>query len=400
MIQISWLPSKKPWTLAFGALIIIVILAFVKGRGPAGPAGPSASHPVLGPITVRAETARRGPLALHLHALGNVTAFNTTTVKTQAAGTLIKIHFAEGQDVKAGDLLAEIDPRLYQSQLDQALGKLSSDRAQLRFAEAELVRDQHLVKEGFIALSQLQTQSASVNQLKGIIATDQAQVDAARVQLSYCRITAPLSGRVGLKRVDVGNVLNTLDPLVIITQMQPITVIFSIPQDQNARLQARLTDPSGIVVDAFDRDGQVRLGEGQLTSVDNLMDSATGTLKVKAVFDNPDLRLYPNQFVNVRLMIETLEDRVIIPRRALQQNPAGYHVFTLEDNGTAKMTAVQPGPSEGEALVIENGVREGQQVITEGLDKLKDGTRVQAAAATPSSSGPGNVKTPAIGAGH
>lgn len=399
MIQTPWLPSNKPWTLTAAALIIIVvILALMKGRGPAGPS--ATGHPASGPVTVRAETARRGPFSLHLDALGNVTAFNTTTVKAQAAGTLLKIHFTEGQDVKAGDLLAEIDPRLYQSQLDQALGKLNSDRAQLRFAEAELVRDQHLVKEGFIALSQLQTQSASVNQLKGIIATDQAQVDAARVQLSYCRIRAPLSGRVGLKRVDVGNVLNTLDPLVIITQMQPITVIFSIPQDQNTRLQARLTDPTGVMVDAFDRDGRMRLGEGQLTSVDNLMDSATGTLKVKAVFDNRDLRLYPNQFVNVRLMIETLLDRVIIPRRALQQNPAGYHVFTLEDNGTAKVTVVQPGPSEGEALVIESGLREGQQVITEGLDKLKDGTPVQAAAAPPSPSGPGEVKTPVDGGGH
>lgn len=328
------------------------------------------------PISVRTATTRMGDFEIHLNALGTVSAYNTTIVKSKVTGELLRIHFKEGQYVKAGDLLAEVDPRIYQSQLDQALGKINSDRAQLQFAEAELARDEHLIKEGYIALSQLQTQSANVNQLKGMIATDQGQIDAARVQLSFCKITAPLSGRVGLKQVDLGNVLNILDPVVVITQMQPLSVIFSIPQDYNKRLQDRMAKVPDLPIEAYDRDARNLLAVGRVASADNLIDLSTGTLKIKARFENQDLSLYPNQFVNVRLLLDVLPDRMIVPRKAVQQDPKGYHVYGLNPDNSIRTIPVVPGASEEELIVIESGLEAGQKIVTEGLDKLRDGIKV------------------------
>jgi membrane fusion protein, multidrug efflux system len=356
------------------ALIAVIVFFVTRGENPNG-------HGLKGkgagiPISVRTAVARQGDFDIHLNALGTVSAFNTTTVRSRVTGELLRIHFKEGQYVKAGDLLAEVDPRIYQSQLDQAVGRINSDRAQLQFAEAELARDEHLIKEGYIALSQLQTQSASVNQLKGMIATDQGQIDAARVQLSFCRIEAPLTGRVGLKQVDIGNILNVLDPVVIITQMQPISVIFSIPQDFNGRLQERMREEPDLAIEAYDRDGRDLIAIGHIASADNLIDTTTGTLRIKARFDNQDLALYPNQFVNVRLLLETLPDRIIVPRKSVQQDPKGYHVFGLNTDDTVKTIPVMPGVSEGEDIVIESGLSAGETVVTEGLDKLRDGVKV------------------------
>lgn len=364
----------RPWLIGLTVLGLMVAVVLYRGQPSAGNEKPG--HGKSAPISVRTDTTRLGDFELHLNALGTVSAFNTTTVKSRVTGELLRIHFKEGQYVKAGDLLAEIDPRIYQSQLDQALGKINSDRAQLQFAEAELARDEHLIKEGYIALSQLQTQSANVNQLKGMIATDQGQIDAARVELSFCKITAPLSGRVGLKQVDLGNILNVLDPVVVITQMQPISVIFSIPQDYNHRLQERMAKVPDLPIEAYDRDARNLLSVGRVASADNLIDLSTGTLKIKARFENEDLALYPNQFVNVRLLLDVLPDRIIAPRKAVQQDPKGYHVFVLNPDNTIRTIPVVPGASEDELMVIESGLEAGQRVVTEGLDKLRDGTKV------------------------
>ena len=365
---------SRPWLIGLSLVGLVLVIGLNRGPGSQGPekSGPGKSAP----ISVRTETIRRGDFEIHLSALGTVTAFNTTTVKTRVTGELLRIHFKEGQYVKAGDLLAEIDPRIYQSQLDQALGKISSDRAQLQFAEAELARDERLIKEGYIALSQLQTQSASVNQLKGAIATDQGQIDAARVELSFCKITAPLSGRVGLKQVDLGNILNVMDPVVVITQMQPISVIFSIPQDDNKRLQDRMSAVPDLPIEAYDRDGRNLLAMGRVASADNLIDLGTGTLRVKARFENQDLSLYPNQFVNVRLLLDVLPDRIIAPRKAVQQDPKGYHVFGVNPDNTVRTLPVVIGVSEDDWVVIESGLEPGQAVVTEGLDKLREGIKV------------------------
>lgn len=355
-------------------LILLTLTLSTSGCGPAG-APDSAPRPPQ-TLTVRAAKARIGDLSLPLEALGTVTAFNTTTVKTRVSGELRRIQFKEGAKIRAGELLAEIDPRAFQNRLDQALGKLAGDRAQLQFAEAELLRDRQLIDKGYIARSQLETQHAEVSRLKGVIASDQADIETARLDLSYARITAPIDGQLGLKRVDVGNVLNALDPLVVITQIQPIQVVFNIPQDETRRLKARLGDQE-LVVEAYDREGTHLLGRGRVMSVDNLIDLETGTLRIKAEFANEDLALYPNQFVNVRLIIETLKDQILVPRHAIATGAnKESRVFVIREDQTIKVQPVIPGPSAGEETVILSGVGEGERLVTEGLDKLKEGTRV------------------------
>ena len=362
------------WSIRPLKRLVLLLSLSIIGCGEKPSSGSSPPSPP--PLPVRVSEAQRGDLALHLEALGTVSAFNTTTVKTRVSGELVKIHFREGDTVKAGALLAEIDPRAFQNRLDQALGKLSGDRAQLQFAEAELARDQQLIAKGYIARSELETQSAEVQRLKGLMASDQAEIESARLDLSYCRITAPISGQLGLKRIDVGNVLNALDPLVVLTQMQPMLILFNLPQDEILRLKEKLLEDS-VPVEAFDREGQRLLAVGRLASVDNLIDATTGTLRVKAEFPNEDLALYPNQFVNVRLVIENLKERILVPRHALVEGPSGTQAFLVRDDGTVEVRMVVTGPSEGDLTVIESGLDPHQILVTEGLDKLKAGTRVR-----------------------
>ncbi len=363
----------KLWQkVSLSLLIILVGIWLFKGKKHHDKWDQNAQE-----ISVKTDQVRGGDFELHLSALGNVTAFNTTTVKTRATGELIKIYFKEGQNVQQGDLLAEIDPRIYQSQLDQAVGKLSSDKAQLAFAEAELERDKNLMDKGYIALSQLQTQSASVNQLRGMIATDQGAIDAAKVQLSFCQIRAPLTGRIGLKMVDLGNILNMLDPVVVITQLQPISVIFNVPQDQNPLIQRRMAENPNLPVEAFDRDGKHLLATGQIWGADNLIDTSTGTLRIKAVFDNKDFQLYPNQFVNVRLLLDVLSGQTFVQRSAIQQDPSGYHVFIVKEDQTVTVRPIEVGPSEGDFTIVKSGLTSGEVVVIDGLDKLREGARVR-----------------------
>lgn len=383
--------SQRPRRFSVVLLILVLIgcgLGWWYRHSPATAPTPAAKGEAKAPLmAVRTEPVRQGDFSLYLNALGNVIAFNTTTVKTRVAGELIKIHFREGQMVKQGDLLADIDPRMYQAQLGQAEGKLAGDQAQLEYARFELTRDQNLVKKGYIALAELQTQTAAVHQLEAAIATDQAQLDAARLQLSFCRVTAPLSGRIGLKMVDLGNILNAMDPLVLITQLQPVAVLFSIPQDHYPRLQRRMKDSANLLVEAWDRDRKQRLAVGQLLTADNLIDSTTGTLRLKAVFDNRDNRLFPNQFVNIRLLLEVRPRQLLVPRAAVQQGPDGSQVFVIQPDSTATLRRVLVGPSEGDVTVIESGLNAGETVVTDGLDKLREGTKVRPPDATGGAAG-------------
>lgn len=349
---------------------------------PAPPLPEAKSRSSL-PVTVKTEKVRIEDFSIHLHALGTVTAFNTTTIRPRVSGELLSINFIEGQNVREGDLLAVIDSRLLRNQISQAQGKLQGDKAQLDYAELELQRDRQLIEKGYIALSQLQTQNAEVNRLKGVITSDMAEIESLKLQLSFTQITAPLTGRIGLKMVDRGNILNTNDPIAIITQMQPITVLFNVPQDLHATIEKKLQVNSALAVEALDREGRRILAVGQVKSADNLIDTGSGTLRIKALFENHDEALYPNQFVNIRLVLETLQEQTVIPRQAVLEGLGGSQVFKVLEDGTIHIQPVIKGPSEDDRIVIESGLSALDVVVTEGLDKLKEGSRVQDPGAAP-----------------
>lgn len=317
-------------------------------------------------------------LDLHLTGLGTVTAFNTVTLRSRVEGELIKVAFTEGQLVEKDQLLVEIDPRPYQVQLDQALGQLAKDQAALRNAQLDLARSTALVQSKTVTQQQVDTEEALVHQNEGIVKSDQAMVDMAKLQLSYCRITAPIAGRIGLRTVDEGNMIhsNDLRGLAVITQLQPISVVFTIPQDEIARVQGSLAKNQSLVVEAFDRGFQNLLATGTLSALDNQVDATTGTLRLKAEFPNEDNRLFPNQFVNARLRIETLQDAIVGPTAAVQRGPQGTFVYLVKPDETVEIRNVALGATEGDATVFESGLAPGDQVVVDGVDKLMPGAKV------------------------
>jgi membrane fusion protein, multidrug efflux system len=345
--------------------------AAAKGGGR----GPGAGNFTI-PVVVA--TATKGDLPVYLNGLGTVTPLSTVTVRSRVDGQLINVAFKEGQYVRAGDLLAQIDPRPFQVQLEQAQGQLAKDMAQRQDAEANLERFKLLYKEGVIPKQQLDTQAASVGQFDGAIKSDQAQIDNAKLQLTYSRITAPISGRVGLRLVDPGNIVHATDAngLLIITQIQPIAVVFTLPQDQLPQVFDKLRKGSLLTVEAYDRDNTAKIATGKLLTIDNQIDVTTGTYKLKAEFNNEDSSLFPNQFVNTHLLVDTKRNLSLVPLAALQRGPQGTYVYVVGSDNTVKIQNITVAQTTGATIGVSDGLQSGAVVVTDGQDKLQDGTKV------------------------
>ena len=331
------------------------------------------------PVPVVTAPAHVGNVPVYLRGLGSVTAFNTVTVKSRVDGPLTQVFYREGQFIQKGDPLAEIDPRPFQVQLEQAQGQLSRDLAQLNDAKVNLARYQALWDEKVIAKQQLDTQAAMVGQFEGTIDSDQAAIDNAKLQLSFTKIAAPLSGRIGLRLVDVGNIVHASDAtgIAVIAQMQPITVLFTIPADNLPAVLRKLRAGVKLPVEAFDRDDKNRIASGTLLTVDNTIDATTGTSRLKAVFNNNDDSLFPNQFVNARLLIDQLSSVVLIQSVAVQHGPNGNFVYVVAGDGKAAVRNVTLGITEANNTVIQSGLRAGERVVTDGQDKLQEGVKVE-----------------------
>ena len=368
---------SRRWLIALVVLLGALLLWWLLPGKPA--AKKVGNSPWDGPVPVRLTEVGSGDFHIELKALGTVTALNTVNVRSRVDGELVKVFFEEGQLVKAGDLLAQIDPRPYQVALQQAEGTLAQNQAQLKNAEIDLARYQGLYAEDSIAKQTLDTQQALVGQYRGTVNSNQAAVAEARLNLDFTRIRAPIAGRLGLRQVDLGNLVRSSDttPLVVITQVEPIAVNFTLPEKDLPPVLARVRDNQKLRVEAWDRGEQQRLAEGELHSLDNQIDVATGTVKLKARFANVGEQLFPNQFVNVRLRVETRQQATLIPSAAVQFGARGTFVFVLGEGDKVQIRDIKVAASDGATSLVEEGVKVGERLVLEGIDKLKDGSQVQ-----------------------
>jgi len=340
------------------------------GRGgPSGPGGPA--------MPVGAAKVAAGDINITLNALGTVTPLRNVTVSAQISGQLLEVKFKEGQKVQQGDVLAEIDPRPYQAALMQAEGALARDQALLANSKIDLERYQTLFKQDSIAKQQLDSQDSLVHQYEGTVKSDQAQIQTAKVNLTYTKINAPVGGRVGLRMIDPGNNVQNGGGIIVITQLSPIDVLFTLAEDSLPPVLKKMHSGTPLAVDVYDRSGQTKLQTGVLASLDNQIDTATGTVKAKAEFANADESLFPNQFVNVRVLLDVVHDATVIPTSALQRGANGLFVYVIATDRSVSVRAIKTGPTEGERVAVTSGLQIGETIVTDGADKLREGSKVE-----------------------
>ncbi|HUJ98666.1 MAG TPA: efflux RND transporter periplasmic adaptor subunit [Stellaceae bacterium] len=384
------------WPLV--GLLVLAALAWVVLRPHPQPTR-TGRFALSGAMPVVTATAKKGDMPVTLNALGTVTPLATVTVQTQIAGQLVQVAFKEGQEVNKGDFLAQIDPRPYQAVLEQLQGQLLKDQALLRGAEVDLARYQKLAKQNSIAQQQADDQLYLVHQYEGTVTSDEAQVDNAKLNLNYCHIVAPITGRVGLRLVDPGNYvqvgnatasatgnstsIGTATGIAVITQMKPMSVIFTLPEDNLPAVLKRIAAGAKLQVTVFDRSGQTKLATGQLETLDNQIDPTTGTLKYRAVFDNSDEMLFPNQFVNVQLLLDTMSGATVIPTAAIERGAPGTFVYVVKPDNTVAVQKVTLGPSDNQDVAVTAGLEPGAEVVVDGADKLREGAKVRTVAPGP-----------------
>ena len=354
--------------------------------GQAGPGGAGGRRNM--PVPAVIDQVRAGDVPVVVTAIGTVTARSTAAARARVDGLLQSVSFREGQFVRAGDVIAQIDPLPFQATLQQALGQLAKDQAQLDSAKLDLVRYQKLLEQDSIARQQVDAQAALVKQLEGTLQADRAQVATAQLNVGYTQVKAPITGRTGLRQVDAGNMVRASDTngIVIITEVQPITAVFAVPQEVLPSVLARLnakTAEDRLKVQAIDRDGRTVLDTGELLAVDNQIDAATGTVKLKAVFPNKASRLFPNQFVNAKLELEQLDGALTVPQSAVQRGAPGTYVYVVTPEKTASLRKVQLGVTSGDRVVVTSGLKEGEAIVIDGADKLRDGATVTTVQAPP-----------------
>ena len=382
----STTPKSRWWIWLIVVVVILVIVAIWERRGGSSDAkagGDAASRPVM----VTTAVAHQGDIGIYLNALGTVTPVYTVTVTSRVQGEITQVYYHEGQMVRKGDPLIEIDPRPYQAALTQVEGQLAHDQAVLTEAKIDLDRYQQALNRNAIAKQQFDDQQQVVLQDEGTVKNDEGQLANAKVNLVYTHITAPIAGRVGLRLVDPGNIIqaNSTTALVVITQLQPITVIFSIAEDHLSQIQQQLLKGKKLTVDAFDREGSTKLASGTLLTLDNVIDPTTGTLKLKAIFDNTDNALFASQFVNIKLLVDTQHNVTLIPTPAIQRNAQGAYAYVIKSDQTASMRTITPGTTDGSVTAVQ-GIEPQEVVAVTGFDKLLDGAKV-------------TIRTPAKGSG-
>src|SRR5579871_2702511 len=374
--------------------ILAAVCAFLVGCSSSADSKQQQKAQAAGPhaISVAVAPVQKQDVPVYLTGLGAVTAFNTANIKSRVDGQIMKVNFREGQEVHQGELLIEIDSRPFEVQLEQMQAQLFRDQAQLRDAKLNLDRYTTLIPSGSIAQQQVDTQKALVDQLDGTVRNDQAQIDSAKLNITYCHITAPFNGRVGLRQVDPGNIVHASDtnPMLILTQLHPIAVIFTLPEDVLGNV-AKHMRASTLEVDAFSRDDQTKLATGKLLTIDNQIDPTTGTAKLKAVFDNQDNKLWPNQFVNADLLLETRKNSTVVPTAAVLRGPQGTFVYTVNPDKTVKDRQVTISLTQGDTTVIANGVNPGDTVVTDGQDKLQTGSHIEPRVNAPATGTSGRV---------